>query len=827
MAVKKRIWIPLLVLVLLSATFAVAWYYVPTYAEERFVEKLEQVGIETDSIEFRIEGFSRPVVRDLSLRVSGINLVADKVTFGSFFDGYGEDKPLKVKVHGFWSGVNAQIPEGLLTVNNAILALPEKPTFTSPIPIEIEFEDGTILYENEDRQIDGKVDGKLSIVNTVLNWQLSIRVNEYPVEGRGFFDWESGRSDISGELNLSHELSRAIWDILNEEPLFAWNAGEVQAAFHFEGENYRYQHGQVHAVVSEAGVGFESLDVIHANHVASVIWTPGHSTIDFSGNGRLSRLMNAPFSWSGSLSVAPGPIVEFELDEASIAPEWKFGSFQLAQSAGSVTPVEVSLIGADGGFNFQILGLDMLLGGEVGEKLTSSTVDLMINGNWKDRTIVDSSVDLWLRDGIFMAPMFQSEIGEALLNARVSDYALSDKLIPDVLLNPGRFVKEASISDAMLYRYQEVVGESITLNWSPRNELPLTVTGNFAGIGEATLILQPDDSSTREHAKGKLSLNPGDFLFDYELKSEDPLKATEATLMLEDYSIQDYPDLEKWLTGEFDVTGFVSVQAELSVTPDAVTPRVEFQLENILYASGNLVMDDASFAGSIDSWEPFNLKTSRPLTAAMVQVNGWPITDLHSEFEIGNRINVTNTTFSALGGKLTFADISVGKDDLFVDSEIGISNILTNEVLQWIPKVIGMAEGSISGVIPFQWDIKNSKFSLGRGHLKSPEGELGFMNLKIFRPEDDKNEVEIDDRYSMVDEALSNLQDSSLDIDILPPNLLTDDTRVRINIKGFVDSRFVKAPVDVVRYYSLPVDTLTVTMEQVRQDLPGIKTSVE
>ena len=138
-----------------------------------------------------------------------------------------------------------------------------------------------------------------------------------------------------------------------------------------------------------------------------------------------------------------------------------------------------------------------------------------------------------------------------------------------------------------------------------------------------------------------------------------------------------------------------------------------------------------------------------------------------------------------------------------------------------------MAEGSISGVIPFQWDIKNRNFSLGRGHLQSPEGELGSMNLKIFRPEDDENEVEIDDRYSMVDEALSNLQDSSLDIDILPPNSLTDDTRVRINIKGFVDSRFVKAPVDVVRYYSLPVDTLTLTMEQVRQDLPGIKTAVE
>ena len=827
MAVKKRIWIPLLVLVLLSAGFVAAWYYVPTYAEARFVEKLEQVGIETDSIEFRIEGFSRPVVRDLSVRVSGINLIAEMVTFGSLFDGYGKDKPLKVKVHGLWSGVNAQIPEGILSVNNAILALPEKPTFASPIPIEIEFEDGTILYENQERQIEGKVDGKLSIEDTVLNWELSIDVSEYPIKGRGFFDWETGRSDIAGEMNLSHTLSRSIWDILNEEPLFDWNAGELQAAFRFEGENYRYQNGQIHAIVSSAGVGFESLDVKNANHVASIIWTPRHITVEFDGNGALSKLLDAPFSWAGTLSWEPGPIMGFELYEASIAPEWSFGSFNFSQSAEAPIPLEISLLGNGGDFDFQVLGIDLQLGGEFGEQLASSTLDLMINGQWKGHKINNASVDLWLRDGIFMAPMFQAEFGGALLNARIVDHSFSDSLFPGLFLNPGEFVQGASMNDARLYRYEEVIGESINLNWSPGEKAPLSVEGNFAGIGEAVLVLEPDEESTRELAVGRLSLNPGDFVFNYAVRSENLFEAFNAKLILEDYAIQDYPDLAKWLTGEFDITGFISAEADLAVTPDSVKPLLEFQLENVLYASGNLVMDDVNFAGRVDSWEPFNLKTKSPLKAAIVQVNGWPITDLYSEFEIGNRINITNTTFSALGGELTFADISVGKEDLFVESEIGVKSILTDEVLQWIPKVIGMAEGSISGVIPFQWDIKNNKFSLGRGHLQSPEGELGFMNLKIFRPEDDENEVEIDDRYSMVDEALSNLQDSSLDIDILPPNSLSDETRVRINIKGFVDSRFVKAPVDVVRYYSLPVDSLMLTMEQVRQDLPGIKDVVE
>jgi hypothetical protein len=298
-------------------------------------------------------------------------------------------------------------------------------------------------------------------------------------------------------------------------------------------------------------------------------------------------------------------------------------------------------------------------------------------------------------------------------------------------------------------------------------------------------------------------------------------------LNFSDYPVQDYPNMADWVTGEFDITGFVSGQADFQLTPESLISRLEFQLKDILYASGNLVMDNASYSGVIESTEPFLLKTREPFTASMLQVNGWPITDLQTEFEISNRINISNTTFSALGGVIELSDISMSMEELFIESEIGVSNIQTDQVLQMIPKVIGMAEGSISGVVPFQWDIKGNKFSLGRGHLHSPEGELGFMNLKIFRAEQDQNALEVDDRYSMVDEALSNLQDSSLDIDILPPNELNQETRVRLNIKGFVDSRFVKAPVDVVRYYSLPIDTFTLTMDQFRQDLPGIKTSEE
>jgi len=827
MAVKKRIWIPLATIVLLGAVFCATWFYVPDYAERRFTEKLEQVGIKTDSIEFRIEGLSRPVVRNLSLRVSGINLVAESIEFGSFFDGYGEDKPLKVTVHGLWAGINAQIPEGILSVNNAILALPDKESFRSPIPVEIRFEEGEVLYENHGRQIEGLVDGKLFIENTVVTWEVEVDVRDHPIKGRGFFDWDSGLSDIAGEMDLSHELGQAIWDILNEDPLFTWTAGRLQTAFHFEAEAFRYQTGQVHAIISEAGIGLDSLDILGSDHVASIIWTPGYTTVDFAGSGKLSRLLEAPFDWAGSLSVEPGPVIEFQLDEASISPDYTFGKFELTQDSAKQTPLEISLLGKEEGLDFQILGLDMLFGGELGEQLTSSTLDLMINGHWKNQMIIDSSIDLWLRDGIFMTPMFQAEVGEAILNAEVTEQLLSDNLIPRLLGAPQDFIRYANLSETNLFRYAEQIGERVEVDWVPGNESPLKVTGDFAVIGPTELVIKPDSGSTTQLSTGTLYVDPGEFIFDYELKSKNLNTGLQARLNFSNYPIQDYPNMADWFTGEFDITGFLSGQADFELTPEALIPRLKFDVKDILYASGNLVMDSGSYAGVIESIEPFQLKTNEPFTASMVQVNGWPITDLHAEIEISNRINISNTTFAALGGFIELSDISMGTEDLFIESEIGVSNIQTDEVLQLIPKVIGMAEGTISGVVPFQWDLKENKFSLGRGHLHSPEGELGLMNLKIFRPEKDQNLLEDDDRYSMIDEALSNLQDSSLDIDILPPNALNDDTRVRLNIKGFVDSRIVKAPVDVVRYYSLPIDSFSLTMDQVRQDLPGIKTSVE
>jgi hypothetical protein len=414
-----------------------------------------------------------------------------------------------------------------------------------------------------------------------------------------------------------------------------------------------------------------------------------------------------------------------------------------------------------------------------------------------------------------------------VLSAQISNFMLSDSLIPKVIENPQDFIRFINLSETNLFRYAEQVGKGIEIDWIPGNEAPLKVIGDFAVIGKTELVIKPDAGSTTKQSTGTIYLNPGEFIFDYELRRSNPNDSLQARLNFSDYPVQDYPNMADWVTGEFDITGFVSGQADFQLTPESLISRLEFQLKDILYASGNLVMDNASYSGVIESTEPFLLKTREPFTASMLQVNGWPITDLQTEFEISNRINISNTTFSALGGVIELSDISMSMEELFIESEIGVSNIQTDQVLQMIPKVIGMAEGSISGVVPFQWDIKGNKFSLGRGHLHSPEGELGFMNLKIFRAEQDQNALEVDDRYSMVDEALSNLQDSSLDIDILPPNELNQETRVRLNIKGFVDSRFVKAPVDVVRYYSLPIDTFTLTMDQFRQDLPGIKTSEE
>ena len=822
MALRKRIWIPLASVLLLAILFAVAWFYVPEYAEKKFTESMRQVGIETDSIEFRIEGLSRPVVRDLSLRISGVNLVAESIEFGSLFDGYGEDKPLKITVNGLWTGVNAQVPEGLMSVNNAILALPEKSSFQTPLPLEIYFEDSVVHYENRGRQIEGVMDGHLSVESTRVDWTLDIRVEEHPVIGRGFFDWRSGDMDLSGEMDISHALSQGIWDILNEEPMFDWNAGSFQTAFHFEGDHFNFQNGRVHTVLSGVGLGFEALDLSASNHVASMLWTPGRMTFDFTGNGDMSRLIEAPFEWRGSLSVEEGPNLQFKLSEATIAPEWEFGSVQIAQTGASEIPLEVSVLASDEGFDFQVLGLDLLLSSEMPDQLGSGTLDLMFNGHLKEQLLSNASVDLWFRDGIFMAPMFQSELGEGLLNLELETTALESSLFESLIMNPAAFIRYANMSDVTLYRYEDLIGEGIQLNWTPGAETSVEVTGDFAGIGAATLSFQPEGESSLGKSSGNVLMSPGDFNLDYRM-TFDPIAGLDASLSLDDYAIEEYPDLERWVTGAFDLTGLLSAQFDLKVTPESVAPSIGFQLDNLLYAGGNLVLDNVSYAGKIHSLEPFHLTSKDPFTVSTVQINGWTASELSSSFEIGNRINISGTKLGAFGGAIEIADISVSPEEMFIESEIGVTNLQTEEILNWIPKVIGVAEGSIDGVIPFQWDIKNRKFSLGRGHLRSPEGQLGSMNLRIFSPEDEGDGFQSDDRYSMVDDALSNLQDSSLDIDILPPSGDAVDTRVRLNIKGVVDSRLVKAPVDVVRYYNLPLDSFNLTMEQVRQDLPGIR----
>ncbi|MCZ6673265.1 MAG: YdbH domain-containing protein, partial [Verrucomicrobia bacterium] len=681
-------------------------------------------------------------------------------------------------------------------------------------------------YENRGRQIEGLLNGEIFAESSTINWELEIDVQDHPVIGRGSFDWSTGLIDIAGEMDLSHELGQAIWDILNEEPLFDWNAGRVQTAFHFDGENYRYQSGQAHVVMNGVGVGFENLAISDCDHVASILWTPGYFTFDFNGNGVLSKLVDAPFDWQGSLSIEPGPNLQFELSEASIAPEWPFGTIQLTHEASNETPLEVSILNENAGFDFQVLGLDLLLSSEMGEHLTSSTMDLMLNGRWQNQTLVNSTADVWLRDGILITPMFQAEVGEGLFNAGFVEPIDAKELIAAIISNPEQFITSASLSKATLFRFSDVIGKDIILDWTPGQATPLKAQGDFFSIGYTEVVFEPEPGSTLRKSSGVLKVSPGDFSMDYQLDL-DPAAELKAKIVLKDYAIQDYPNLDQWLTGEFDITGNLSGQADFDVTPDHAKPSFKFQLDNLLYASGNLVMDNVNYAGVIDSVAPFHLQTEKPFTVTTIQVKGWTATDLSTEFEIGNRINISNTSLSALGGKLKIADISMSLEDLYMDSEIGVYDLQTEQILQWIPKVIGMAEGSISGVIPFQWDIKNSQFSLGRGHLQSPEGELGYMNLKIFHSEGEITDIVKDERYSMVDEALSNLQDSSLDIDILPPNSLTDDTRIRLNIKGFVDTRFLKAPVDVVRYYSLPIDSLTLTMEQVRQDLPGIRSSID
>ena len=819
MVLKKSIWI---LSGLLVVALVASWWIIPQYAENRFIEKLKQIGIETDSIEFRIEGLSRPVVRNLRLHISGVDLATEVIEFGSFFEGYGEDQPLKMTIKGFWAGINAQIPQGVGAVNKAISELPQAEPFVMPIPVRVVLEKGILHYENRGREIEGTVNGELFLQGTEMDWKLDIDAKGNPVTSGGALNWETGWYHFAGDVALDHSFSQSIWDIFDEDPWFNWHAGSVRTDFYFEGDYQAIQLGKFQGQFSGVGIHYRGMQLSDFNNAASLNWTPGLATVNFVGDGKFEDFLDAPFIWKGKAFVEAGPAIQLQLQEFSLDPKFSIADVHLERTDGEDMPVEVAVLVDAEGVDFQFMALDLNLSAEMSQQLGASEADLMINARIMGDTLKNASLDIWLKDGLFLSPVLQTDFGSGELHAALGREMPLANLGQFILKAPREYVSYLGVEEGTIYRFDKELGRNVSMNWLPSDDMPLNIVGDFQAVGPLELGAVPDQWSTWQKMTGTLTVSPGDIHFNYALRVDEEI-GLNCRLFLPDYELEDFDAWDRWLVSSFNLSGNLSAQADLALNSESFRPDIAITLRGGIYERGSLTLDTINGSGRIKTLDPFSFKTQESITIARMSVMEWEGINFGTDLEIGKRINIFNTGIETLGGSVQLADISVGREEMNIESEIGVTDIKADEVLHYIPRVVGLAEGTISGVLPFQWDLKNSDFSLGRGNLSTPVGETGYMSLRVFRDEEKEKKRREDPGRNLVDSALADLKDSSVDIDILPPNTESAETRVRLNIKGYVDTRLVKAPVDVVRYYELPMDNFGTTMHAVKGWLPSVK----
>ena len=820
MTLKKLLWI--LPGLIFGVVLVASWWVIPHYAETRFIEKLKQIGIETDSIEFRIEGLSRPVVKDLRLHIAGLDLATEVIEFGSLFEGYGEDQPLRMTIKGFWAGINAKMPQGVGTVNKAISELPEAESFAMPIPIRIVLEKGDLHYQNRGRQITGTVDGEVFLQGTKLDWRLDIEAEGNPLTGAGVLDWETGWHHFAGEVEMDHRFSQSIWDIFDVEPWFDWHGGSVRTDYYFEGDYNAIQSGHMRGRFYDVGIHYKGMRLSHFNNRASLNWTPGLATVDFAGEGRFEDFLDAAFDSRGRAFVEAGPAIQMQLDTFSFSSRFPIADLHLERSGNEGIPVEVAVLADGKGVDFQFMGLDLHLSSEMSQQLGGSEADLMINARVEGDTLKKASADVWLEDGLFLSPILQANFATGEIHAAL-DHAIPLGNLGRFILNaPRKYLSRMTVEEGTIYRFDQEVARDVSMTWLPGESGLLNIVGDFHSLGALDLAALPSEQSTWQRLTGVLTVNPGDIDFNYALRA-DEANGLLCRLFLPDYELEDFKAWDRWLSNPFHLSGNVSGQAELALNAESFRPEIAVTLRGGYYERGGLVLDTINGSGKVQSLGPFSFRTSESITIAHIRAMEWEGMNFETDLEIDKRINVFKTRIETLGGSVQLADISVGREEMFIESEIGVADIKTEEVLPYIPNVVGLAEGTISGVLPFQWDLRNNHFSLGRGNLSTPTGETGYLSLKVFHDEERGMKVAKDRNGFAVDSALANLKDSSLDIDILPPNAESAETRVRLNIKGYLDTRLVKAPVDVVQYYELPMVNFDSTMHAVKGWLPRVK----
>lgn len=782
------------------------WLALPHYVEYRFIEKMKQLGVETDSIEFKIEGVSRPIIRNLKLHISGITLVTESIEFENIIASYKDDIPLEMTIHGFWGEVNADFPKGMVDVNAALSELPKSPAFVMPIPVNVNFEKGVVVYENRGKQIEGKLSGLLELRDTHMNWNLNLSVQGNPLNGLGKMDWQNGVFDARGEVQLDSKISQSIWEIFDVEPLFEWSEGQFKTNYNFEGSDFKPLLGNLTGKLEDIDVKIANHELDNFSSVYHAIWMEGNTSFEFASAGDYMGLAESIFRMEGRGIYQPGPSVQLWLNELSIDSTNELAQFAFLKDSSADTPLEVVLLWDDRGLDFQVMAMDSTLNGELLDSYGGSDLDLMVIGRREGNTLTAASLDLWLKNPLYMSSAFQAEADEANFHASLNE-ALEPARFADLVsgypdwLNSSLDVTGLSITDEI----NAVLGENILLNWHPGEGYPFQIEGNFLGVGNLAARFSPSSSSSWNEQSGVMYLSPGDVAIQY------AFAGNSLAVSLNNYSLDSFDEWGRWLedSDEMTINGLVSGDAFFIFEEEGIITDMHGRLEEGIYRKEEVALEGVSYSADILSFSPLLVKSHEPLLISSLDVAEWHGDNFQSNISLLETIHILDTRVETLGGSMEITDLFVNRESYRFSIELEVLDIDGNEILPWIPNVIGTVGGSLSGYLHFDFDLLENTLEMNRGSLRTDSENPGFLELRLLGAE----EEETSDGFS-VESALNNLRDMELRLSIHDPVSEEFDTQVKLNLKGLVETATVKAPVDIDYNFNVSIQDVWLMLSE-------------
>jgi len=282
---------------------------------------------------------------------------------------------------------------------------------------------------------------------------------------------------------------------------------------------------------------------------------------------------------------------------------------------------------------------------------------------------------------------------------------------------------------------------------------------------------------------------------------------------------------EPWnwaFNGDLNLEGFFADQGE------SQDGALRLDLRNASLLGTDIELQDVSMTWVNELTPPFSAYTPEK-----VRIGKWKSGDYEGsdvEFRLGFRgmkvLELRDFSMSIFGGTLRLGDCDIDLDTGELSSTLIIDGVDIEKIIEVVPQVSGEARGRLVGEVPFTVNLFNPRLHFGEGVVLTSQEEPGYLKLALTRDLTEGLTPGSSDykRMALIKEALSSLDDSALRVAIHP--LEGDDefdTRLELGIVGKVNTKMVKAPVDLQLNLNLPINELLNLAENLYAKLPQIK----